>query len=126
MTAITEEQPRRLAVIGGHERGASLLADTALAAGYELELHPGNVHGRGADELRRVIARADLVVILTEINSHGGVFVAKSAARQLGKPTLIMRRLGPARLRGLIEALDARQERRDQAPLLFASGISAH
>ncbi len=98
----------QIAIIGGRHKNASELERTALAAGHQLELHPGEVGGRGADGLRCIVARADLVVILTEINSHGAVAVAKKTARQLGTPTLVLRRIGRARLEALLEALDVR------------------
>lgn len=99
----------RIGVIGGRHRNAAQLAQMAAGAGHELELHEGDVHGRGAGEVRCLVARSDLVVIVTGINSHGGVNVAKKAARQLRRPTLVIDRLGTARLSRLLEALQARR-----------------
>jgi hypothetical protein len=99
----------RIAVIGGREKNETELTRIALAAGYELEVHDGHVAGRGADTIRVAVSRADIAVIVSDINSHGAVFIAKRAARQFKKPTLVLRKFSSARLRGLIAALDRRQ-----------------
>ncbi len=99
----------RIAVIGGREKNEVELTRIAVEAGYDLELHDGHVAGRGSDTIRAAVARADLAVIVTDINSHGAVFVAKKAARQYHKPTLVIRKFSSARLRGLIDALERKQ-----------------
>ena len=53
-------------------RNDALYERMAAAAGHAIEFHTGHVGGRGATDLRALIERVDLVVILTEINSHGG------------------------------------------------------
>ena len=103
------EETMRIAVIGGRLKSDETLSRIARQAGYELELHQGDLHGRGVDEIRAAVGRSDLVVILTEVNSHGAVLVAKKAARQLQRPSLVIRRLSGARLRTLLDALDARR-----------------
>lgn len=100
----------RIAVIGGREKNEVELTRIAEASGYDIELHGGHVAGRGSDTIRAAVARADLAVIVTDINSHGAVFVAKKAARQFHKPTLVIRKFSSARLRGLIEALERRKQ----------------
>jgi hypothetical protein len=60
------------------------------------------VGGRGADGLKAVIERADVVVILTEINSHGSMYLAKKTARQLGKRAVVLRKCGPAKFQELL------------------------
>ncbi len=73
------------------------------------EFHTGNVRGRGASDLRAVIARSDLVVIVTDHNSHGGVHVAKRLARQLKRTSVVLTRCGVARFGALLDALAARE-----------------
>jgi hypothetical protein len=99
----------RIAVIGGREKNEAELTRIAVAAGYDVEFHDGHVAGRGSDTIRSLVSRADLTVIVTDINSHGAVFVAKKAARQFHRPTLVIRKFSSARLHGLIEALDRKQ-----------------
>jgi hypothetical protein len=98
-----------IAVIGGREKNEVELVRIAAEAGHELELHDGHVAGRGADTIGSMIARADVVVIVTGINSHGAMFLAKRAARQHQTPTLIVRKFTGARLHGLIAAWQRRE-----------------
>ena len=99
----------RIAWIGGVERNEVQLVRIALAAGHEVEFHSGHIGGRGAGDLRAIVERADFVVILTDVNSHGAVLLAKKLCRQLRRGTLLTRRCGPARFQRLIEALANRQ-----------------
>lgn len=99
----------RIAVIGGREKNEVELTRIAQESGYDIELHDGHVAGRGAGTIRAAVARSDLAVIVTDINSHGAVFVAKKAARLHQKPTLVIRKFSSARLRGLIDALERKK-----------------
>jgi len=63
------------------------------------------------------------VVIVTDVNSHGAVHLAKKVARQLARPSLIIQNFGAARLCRLLDALEQRRHRVDE-PLLLASGIA--
>jgi hypothetical protein len=98
----------RIAWIGGLDRNESQLVSIAAEAGHVLEFHAGHVGGRGSGELRSAIERADLVIVLTDVNSHGAVLLAKKLCRQLGRGALVLRRCGAARFRQLLEALAAR------------------
>jgi len=99
----------RIAIIGGRHKNEGLWARVARESGYELEYWEGHVNGRGVDGIRSAVARADLVVIVTDVNSHGAVFVAKKAAHKLGKPLLIVKHFGGIRLKGLLDALERRR-----------------
>jgi len=98
----------RIAVIGGREKSDEPLLRMAARYGAEIEFHPGDLHGGTAD-LKAAVARSTFVVIVTEINSHGAVIAAKRAARHFQTPTLVMRKLSIARLRGLLDALAKHQ-----------------
>jgi hypothetical protein len=100
----------RIAIIGGREKNQVDLTQIAEGAGHELEFHDGYASGRGAHVIRGVVSRADLVVVITEINSHSGVFIAKREAQRFKKPTMVIRSFSSARLRGLIAALDRRRD----------------
>jgi hypothetical protein len=112
----------RIAIIGGRYKNEEALARTAEEAGYDLAFHEGHLHG-GVDELRSIVQRSQLVVIVTDVNSHGAVHVAKKYARQHQRATLILRSFGVARLKQLILALEAR--RTNQHPSA-ASVAAAH
>lgn len=92
----------RFAVIGGYERGGAVLAQVAAELGHESVSHSGHTSGRGADEIRRLVAWADVVVVVTDVNSHGAVKIARIEARRLGRPVELTRRLGTQNLRALI------------------------
>jgi hypothetical protein len=113
----------RIAVIGGRYRNEAQLARIARGAGYELEFEEGHMRGRGMDGIRAAIARSRLVVIVTDVNSHGAVHLAKKVARQLDRPTLIIQNFGAARLCRLLDALEQRRHRTDEQ-LPLASGMA--
>ncbi len=113
----------RIAVIGGRYKNEGQLSRIARAAGYELEFEEGHMRGTGMDGIRAAIARSELVVIVTDVNSHGAVHLAKRVARSLARPTLIIQNFGAARLCRLLEALERRRHVGDEQPLL-ASGIA--
>jgi hypothetical protein len=86
-----------IAIIGGLDRAEPLFTRIATASGHTLESHTGKTNTRGTAQLEAVIERAELVVILTDINSHGGVQLARRLAARRGRPVVILRRLGAAR-----------------------------
>lgn len=107
----------RITWIGGLDRNQAQLERMAAQAGHRLEFHTGNTGGRGASELRAAIERADLVILLTDVNSHGGVLLAKKICRQVGRAALMIRRCGAARFQQLLEAIAQRDERFQGAEL---------
>jgi len=93
-----------IALVGGVEHRTMILERVARRAGHTLECHGGHVGGRGAEVLRSIIERADIVVLQTAVNSHGAMYLAKRLARQLGKAFVVVRNCGPARFEALIGA----------------------
>src|SRR5215471_3840054 len=102
----------RIAWIGGVERVESHLVALAAAAGHDLQFHSGYLGGRGASELRRLVDASSLVIILTQVNSHGAVQLAKRVARQRGRVQLVLRRCSPRAFAQLLVALDQRDPTR--------------
>jgi hypothetical protein len=92
----------RIAIIGGHERGERNLTRVAESLGHDLEFHPGHVAGRGSGEIRSLVGRADVVVVVTDINSHGAVKVARTEGQRLGRHVILTKRIG---LRDLAQML---------------------
>jgi hypothetical protein len=93
--------------VGGIDRSEELFERTARDAGHSLEMHTGRVGGRGAARLAGSIERADLVVIVVEVNSHGGALQAKELARRRGRPSVIVRKPSLSALQRLLRAGDA-------------------
>lgn len=61
--------------------------------------------GTGHGSLESLVVRSDLVVIITDVNSHAAVWLARDLSRAHGKPIKLVRRLGISRLREMIAAL---------------------
>jgi hypothetical protein len=92
----------RLAVIGGLDRSGPALERAARRSGHEFEFHSGQTAGRGSDEIRAIVARAEVVFVLTDVNSHNAVLLARREGQRLGRQVVLVRRLG---LRSLIHRL---------------------
>jgi Uncharacterized protein conserved in bacteria (DUF2325) len=98
----------RIAWIGGVTRNRDLYTQEARQRGHVLETHDGIVGGRGSTALRALIARSDVVIALTEVNSHGAVELARRTSRELDKPFELVRRCGAARFRTFLEAFESK------------------
>ncbi|HVP68000.1 MAG TPA: DUF2325 domain-containing protein [Anaeromyxobacteraceae bacterium] len=99
----------RIAIIGGVERTEPLLARLAKAAGHEVLFHRGAVGARGVRSLERVIDQADLVIVVTDVNSHGAVRLARRFLRERGRVPVLLRRCGTARLAEMLDAIGTRR-----------------
>jgi hypothetical protein len=86
-----------IGIVGGLDRAEPLLERIAGTAGHTVEFHTGRTNARGTAQLDALVERAQLVVVLTDINSHGGVQLARRLAARRGRPLVILRRLGAAR-----------------------------
>lgn len=93
----------RLVVVGGLARSEPGLRAVAEAHGHALELHDGTMSPRSRDALEARVARAELVVLVTETNSHNAVHATRKVARAHGVPVVIVRKLGATRLAALLE-----------------------
>jgi hypothetical protein len=97
----------RVGLVGGPTRAAQQLERTAAALGYQLEHHTGETAGRGAPSLESLVRRVDVVLILTDLNSHNGVVACRKLATSYGRPHVLLRRCGPARLAEILTDLSA-------------------
>lgn len=102
--------PLTVAVIGGPDRMTRGFAELAESHGHRLAHHDGSLAGQGRRALRNLVARAHLVVIVTGVNSHAAVLVARDEVRRQGVPSLICRRFGLANLSRLLEAIGRHRE----------------
>jgi hypothetical protein len=98
---------RRIGLVGGPTRAAQQLERTAAGVGYQLEHHTGETAGRGAPTLESLVRRVDILLILTDLNSHNGVVAARKLATTYGRPHVLLRRCGPARLTEILTDLSA-------------------
>lgn len=96
----------RIGIVGGLDRKARDLEGMAVARGHRLELHTGVLAGQASPAgLRALVSRSDLVVILTDINSHNAVRLARRQAKLHNRPCRLMRRLGASQFAALLQDL---------------------
>ena len=84
----------RVGIIGGVERNQARYEEVARAISCEVEFHHGHMRGRGPEALDTMVERCDLIVIVTEINSHCAVRTAQKLCRKRGRRVLILRKFG--------------------------------
>ncbi len=95
----------RIGIVGGVGRAGAVLSRIAAAAGHELLLHDGAMSSCGSRALARLVDGADLVVVLTDVNSHGAVRHARQLLRERGRTPVLLRRCGSVRFAELLAAL---------------------
>jgi hypothetical protein len=98
----------RIGIIGGLDRSRADYEQLSAAYGLDAEFHDGAMTARGARGLEHIVDRCDVVVIITELNSHGAVQLARRRMRLRGREPLLVRRCGVARFAALLAALQAR------------------
>lgn len=95
----------RIGIVGGVERSESAFRDIAERGGHQLFFHSGHLGGRGADVLWTLCLNADLLIVQTDVNSHGAVQLARRAARRGAIPVLLHRRCSPNRFAAIVAGL---------------------
>lgn len=105
----------RIGIVGGVERTESAYAQIAAGTGHTVVFHGGHLGGRGSEVLRTLVEHVDLVIVVTDVNSHGAVQVARKTARRHGVPVILLRRLSPSRLATVLAELDQRGAHAGQA-----------
>ena len=97
---------KRIGIIGGLDRNVAALQALGAASGHEVRFHTGVMAGpASAAALRALVARCELVVVVTDINSHNAVRTARREARQLGRPLKIVRKMGHTQFAALLHGL---------------------
>lgn len=93
-----------IGIVGGFDRDATKLVQIGRDAGHQVQCHTGVISGGAtAVELRNLVGRSDYVVIVTDMNSHGAVRLARSFARRSKRPTQLVRRLGPTQFAAMLQ-----------------------
>jgi hypothetical protein len=104
-----------IGLVGGIERNAHHYSQMAEAAGHTLECHSGHLAGRGSESLASLVERSDLVVVITDVNSHAGVWGARRLAKARGRRCVLVQKMGAARFRQLLSGLAGSLEPHCQA-----------
>jgi hypothetical protein len=95
----------QIGLVGGLDRNHRQYVEAAARAGHSLEHHTGHMAGRGSGTLASLVERSDVVIVVTEVNSHGAMWEARRQSRAFGRPCVLVRRLGMQRFRALLEKL---------------------
>ena len=97
----------RIGIVGGVERNEVQYQELAEREGHTVEFHGGHMNARGMASLESLIERSDMVVVITDVNSHGAVQTARKLLRQRERPLVLLRRCGTSRFRELLRDLRA-------------------
>jgi hypothetical protein len=111
-----------IGLIGGIERGSRHYEALAARNGHTVEIHSGHLSGRGGDTLAALVDRSDVVVVITDVNSHAGMWGARRLAKARGRPCVLVRRLGVARFNELLANLDGNVASKGGSPSLVSTG----
>jgi hypothetical protein len=94
----------RIGIVGGLDRSERSYVRLARDRGHEVEYHDGDMRGTATATLAGLVERADLVVIVTDVNSHNAVRAARRLLRSNRRPAVLVRRLGLSRFLALMQA----------------------
>jgi hypothetical protein len=97
----------RIGIVGGVERNERAFRDIAEGLGHELAFHSGEVGGRGATALWKLCNHVELLIVQTDVNSHGAVHLARRAARRNSVPVVLYRRCSPNRFAAIVAGLSS-------------------
>lgn len=92
-----------IGIVGGLDRLEERLRTLAESQGHELEVHAGVASGPAFHRLKSMVERSDLLVIVTDVNSHFAVIQTRKLAKEAGRPVVLLRKLGVSKLRELLD-----------------------
>ncbi len=96
---------RKVAVIGGLDRLKPNYCKAIADMGGECLFHTGETRS-GVKALRNVVAKSDLVIYITTINSHGAMKVVKKQCKRCQTPFCPMQGSGVKALENLLRAIE--------------------
>ena len=96
-----------IGLVGGLNRNEAQYQKLAERAGHSIEWHTGDLAGRGAGTLEALVDRADVVIVVTAVNSHGAVWRARKLAKLRGKRLLLLARCGASTFAALLAELSS-------------------
>jgi hypothetical protein len=106
----------RIGIVGGVERNEPAYREIAELRGHTLAFHGGHLAGRGSASLTELVYRVELVIVVTDVNSHGAVQLARKLARKTGVALILQRRCSTTRFAALLSALSPTERASASAP----------
>jgi hypothetical protein len=94
-----------VAFVGGVECVDRQLIALGDELGIDVEVHHGHMKGQSKQRLVALIARTNILVLVTGVNSHGAVSIAKREAVRSGAEVRILKFCGSSRARALLSEL---------------------
>jgi hypothetical protein len=64
-----------------------------------------------------MVQRSDLAIVVTSVNSHGAMYIAKKSAARAGRRMLITRTCGPSRFSAILQSLESAPYASEQAAM---------
>jgi hypothetical protein len=113
---VVPELNMQIGIVGGLDRNEGQYADLARRAGYRFEHHDGHLAGRGTASLSALVERCDVVIAVTDVNSHAAVWRARRLAKVRARRFILMSRCGPSKFSALLAELSL-----ERAPALRAA-----
>jgi hypothetical protein len=95
----------RIGLVGGLDRNERQYTELAATAGCTVEHHTGCMAGTGTSTLGALVERSDVVIVITDVNSHAAMWRARRLCRTLGRECVLVRRLGTSRFKSLLAEL---------------------
>ncbi len=92
-----------IGIVGGLDRNEGFYEDLAKRAGHGFEHHNGHLAGRGTASLNALVERCDIVIVVTDVNSHAAVWRVRRLAKQRGSRCILMSRCGPSKFSAMLE-----------------------
>jgi hypothetical protein len=93
----------RIGIVGGAECVENEYRRLVKNSGHEIDFHSGHMTSGGARSLETLIHRCDLLVIVTDVNSHAAVAKARRLARSVGRSPVFTRRFGVRALSAILQ-----------------------
>ena len=95
----------RVGIVGGLERSDQHYRAVAVEEGFDPVFHTGHVGGRGRAALAQLVDWCDIVLIVTDVNSHGAVQFARRRMRAHGRTPILVRKCGLTKFGELLRDL---------------------
>ena len=95
----------RVAFVGGVACVDRQLVALGEELGIDVEVHQGHMEAQSRHRLVSLIGRANVLVLVTGVNSHSAVSVAKREAERAGIEVRIVKFCGSSKARSLLSEL---------------------